>query len=213
MTQDNTADQARKGLVDSVKGKAKEIAGAITGNDSLMLLPDIRGEKEKFYMALYNENYRREMKLKQEAAPPLPPPDDRPTLRYYDDEFMDEFVKKFETKEMYRLYKAYAWSNRNSDLEETIREDIDLLLSADEDIPVETNGNWIEALQLAAQKYRLKKIIEALPMAHESYMINIQSNIQFYSEERKTRKAIADDLKESIKQGRVLNGEPGDLNF
>lgn len=29
------ADEARKGLIDSVKGKAKEIAGAVTGNDSL----------------------------------------------------------------------------------------------------------------------------------------------------------------------------------
>jgi uncharacterized protein YjbJ (UPF0337 family) len=28
-------DEARKGLIDSVKGKAKEIAGAVTGNDSL----------------------------------------------------------------------------------------------------------------------------------------------------------------------------------
>lgn len=35
MTQHQKADQARKGLVDSVKGKAKEIAGAVTGNDSL----------------------------------------------------------------------------------------------------------------------------------------------------------------------------------
>ena len=35
MTEHNKADQARKGLIDSVKGKAKEIAGAVTGNDSL----------------------------------------------------------------------------------------------------------------------------------------------------------------------------------
>src|SRR4051794_3426214 len=35
MTQDGKADQARKGLVDTVKGKAKEVAGAVTGNDSL----------------------------------------------------------------------------------------------------------------------------------------------------------------------------------
>jgi uncharacterized protein YjbJ (UPF0337 family) len=35
MTDDSTSDQARKGLLDSVKGKAKEIAGAVTGNDSL----------------------------------------------------------------------------------------------------------------------------------------------------------------------------------
>lgn len=35
VTDQDKADQARKGLIDSVKGKAKEIAGAMTGNDSL----------------------------------------------------------------------------------------------------------------------------------------------------------------------------------
>ena len=35
MTEQSKADEARKGLIDSVKGKAKEIAGAVTGNDSL----------------------------------------------------------------------------------------------------------------------------------------------------------------------------------
>src|SRR5687767_9467376 len=35
MTKHEKADQARKGLIDSVTGKAKELAGAITGNDSL----------------------------------------------------------------------------------------------------------------------------------------------------------------------------------
>ena len=35
MTEHDKADQARKGLIDSVKGKAKEVVGAMTGNDSL----------------------------------------------------------------------------------------------------------------------------------------------------------------------------------
>jgi uncharacterized protein YjbJ (UPF0337 family) len=35
MTEHDKADQARKGLIDSVKGKAKELVGAVTGNDSL----------------------------------------------------------------------------------------------------------------------------------------------------------------------------------
>jgi uncharacterized protein YjbJ (UPF0337 family) len=35
MNEHNKSDQARKGLIDSVKGKAKEIVGAVTGNDSL----------------------------------------------------------------------------------------------------------------------------------------------------------------------------------
>lgn len=35
MAEHDKADEARKGLFDSVKGKAKEIAGAVIGNDSL----------------------------------------------------------------------------------------------------------------------------------------------------------------------------------
>ncbi len=35
MTDGEKAGEARKAMVDSVKGKAKEIAGAVTGNDSL----------------------------------------------------------------------------------------------------------------------------------------------------------------------------------
>src|ERR1700712_1374651 len=35
MSEDDKAGQARKGLIDAVKGKAKEVVGAMTGNDSL----------------------------------------------------------------------------------------------------------------------------------------------------------------------------------
>jgi uncharacterized protein YjbJ (UPF0337 family) len=35
MTEHSKADEARKGLIDSVKGRAKEIAGALTHNESL----------------------------------------------------------------------------------------------------------------------------------------------------------------------------------
>jgi uncharacterized protein YjbJ (UPF0337 family) len=35
MAEQGKSGQARKGLVDSVKGKAKEVVGAIIGNDSL----------------------------------------------------------------------------------------------------------------------------------------------------------------------------------
>ncbi|HEX2283449.1 MAG TPA: CsbD family protein, partial [Mycobacterium sp.] len=35
MSEHSKADESRKGLIDAVKGKAKEVAGAVTGNDSL----------------------------------------------------------------------------------------------------------------------------------------------------------------------------------
>src|SRR6476659_10504724 len=35
MSEQDKSGQARKGLIDAVKGKAKEVVGALTGNDSL----------------------------------------------------------------------------------------------------------------------------------------------------------------------------------
>ncbi|MEO7078204.1 MAG: CsbD family protein, partial [Rhodococcus sp. (in: high G+C Gram-positive bacteria)] len=35
MSNENASEEARKGLFDAVKGKAKEVVGAVTGNDSL----------------------------------------------------------------------------------------------------------------------------------------------------------------------------------
>ena len=35
MSEHDKAGQARKGLIDTIKGRAKEIVGAVTGNDSL----------------------------------------------------------------------------------------------------------------------------------------------------------------------------------
>ena len=35
MSKHEKAEQARKDVIDSIKGKAKEIVGAVTGNDSL----------------------------------------------------------------------------------------------------------------------------------------------------------------------------------
>ena len=36
MSESSKSDETRKGLIDSVKGKAKEVVGAVTGNDSLV---------------------------------------------------------------------------------------------------------------------------------------------------------------------------------
>jgi uncharacterized protein YjbJ (UPF0337 family) len=35
MTEHEKADQSRKGLIDAIKGRAKEVVGALTRNDSL----------------------------------------------------------------------------------------------------------------------------------------------------------------------------------
>lgn len=65
------ADQARKGLIDSVKGKAKEIAGAVTGNDSLTAegqLEQVQAKERKEANAVEAVADAESAEARQEAA-------------------------------------------------------------------------------------------------------------------------------------------------
>jgi uncharacterized protein YjbJ (UPF0337 family) len=64
MTESGKAGQARKGLIDSVKGKAKEMVGALTGNDSLTA----EGELEQAQAQKRKEATRVEALADAEAA-------------------------------------------------------------------------------------------------------------------------------------------------
>lgn len=64
MTNDDTAHQSRKAMVDSVKGKVKEVAGAVTGNDSLTS----EGQLEQAEAKERREAIRADAEAKGEAA-------------------------------------------------------------------------------------------------------------------------------------------------
>ena len=64
MTESGKAGQARKGLIDSVKGKAKELIGAVTGNDSLTA----EGQLEQAQAQQRKEANRVEAVAEAEAA-------------------------------------------------------------------------------------------------------------------------------------------------
>ncbi|HRI21625.1 MAG TPA: hypothetical protein PLA68_11760, partial [Panacibacter sp.] len=130
-----------------------------TGAGVLMLLPDTRGEKEKFYRHLYAESIKeeRETKLAEYNATR----DKRPYIREYEEGFMQWFVTTFESKDVQELYKSFTWGHRNDSMKERIEDNIRLLLTAEEHVPVESHYNWIEALEIAVEKFRCKKIAES----------------------------------------------------
>jgi len=64
MTESGKADQTRKGLIDSVTGRAKEVAGAVTGNDSLTA----EGQLEQTQAQMRKEASRTEAVADAEAA-------------------------------------------------------------------------------------------------------------------------------------------------
>ena len=176
------------------------------GTGVYMILPDIRGEKEEFYMELA----RKEERSKNPQPPYIP----ENYLWYTDVEKRDWFIKTFETKEIQEFYAAYEWSQRNAGLREDLEYYLYTLYEADEPVAMEANMDWAEAIKRTAIKYRNQKIAEALPQAWEQYMLNIQMGIAFENERKFTTKdTIRKIYEEGIIKSRKLNGELEDLEF
>ena len=184
------------------------------GTGVYMLLPDIRGEKEEFYVDLWRASKKKEWDENQKKYP-LNNPTSQKFINFYDKDLVAWFVSTFENKEVQHYYKAFEWSNKNGDDKEMLEEDLELLFDADELVPIESNMNWKEAIKIAAQKYRLRKTAEALPEAYEQYLMNIQMGIGFANENKlfDTFQERKQDYINSIFIGRKLNAEPEDLNF
>ncbi|CAF4659591.1 unnamed protein product [Rotaria sp. Silwood1] len=173
------------------------------GTGAYMILPDIRGEKEEFYMEL--------TRAEERSKNPQPPYIPENYLWYSDEEKREWFIKTFETKEIQEFYAAYEWSSRNAGLKEELGYYLYILYEADEPVAMDANLDWAEAVKRAAKKYRNQKIAEALPQAWEQYMINIQMNIAFNTEKRDS--GIRKIYEDGILKGRKLNGEPENLDF
>ncbi|NHN24562.1 hypothetical protein FIA58_002640 [Flavobacterium jejuense] len=180
-----------------------------TGNTNLFLLPDIRGEKENFYSDLYFKNKEKEKEKKEQ--PVNTPTDYKPSLVGYDHEVVSFFVKTFETKDIQSKYKHYEESNSIQDnmyYEDLIRE----MIEAKENIPIRANEDFREALVLAHNEYRCKKVADHLPLAFEQYLFNIKMGFSVGGEDL-FYTGLRDNYLQRLIEGRVLNGEEPNLDF
>ncbi len=182
-----------------------------TGAGVYMTLPDIRGAKEEGYRDLFFEKQRAEKA--EEWAEYERTRDKRPTLFFSDKEQVRYFVTTFEDARTRELYEAFEHSNRHAGDREELERTIRFLLDTDELISIERHSDFREALREAAQRYRLRKISEHLPLAYEEYLMNRSLGLQGATDNRYRR----DDLRElwgsSILAGRKLAGEPEDFDF
>lgn len=183
------------------------------GTGIYITLPNIRGEKEDFYTNLtYMANSIEYEKNNLEAVIENNKP--KNYLWYSDNEKLEWFVKTFDSKKVYEYYKAYQWSRRNDGKEEDLRYYLSILLNAEEPIAMIADTDWAMGLTKTALTYKNKKIAEALPIAWEQYMLNVQMNIAFdstrpFSKEDETRLCFV----ENILKGRKLNGEEENFDF
>ena len=100
---------------------------------------------------------------------------------------------------MYKVYEAWGAFIEKEDM---LREDLDVLLYAEENIPVEENEDWKEAVHIAAARYRTQKIADNLPAAYEQYKMNLTLGISF--PENESAKKQADFYNDLVRVGRKL---------
>ncbi|MEM0543696.1 hypothetical protein WFZ85_13820 [Flavobacterium sp. j3] len=182
-----------------------------TGSSKLLLLPDIRGEKEEFYIKIWREHENKKIKEKLKDQP-IKLTDNRPYLSSYNDEvtaYLFDHFEDYETQKRYHYYKMAMDDTEDTfHYEDIFRE----LIEQNESIPIKSNNNIKEAVVAAYNSYYAKKIAEHLPLAYEQYLLNrkmgfvIRGDKDFFGE-------LDDMYTKSILGGRELNGEPRDFNF
>ena len=187
-----------------------EFHNSRTGNGTLLLMNDARGKKEEFYMTLYREAQEKDKDTTD--TQPLVEEESRPFIRTYCNEQIAIFIDKFESKtykNKYKYYEEMTHPHRNINTAEVL----DDIIEAGEPIPVSSHSNILEAIEIAYNRYYLKKIAAHLPMAYESYLFNKQMHISAAKELEPFYDEIRTKYKEKILNGRELNGEPRNLDF
>ena len=184
------------------------------GTGSLMLLPDIRGNKEDFYLKLFYEEQRR---LKPELYNIKTNIDPRPYLNYHDREILTLFVETFEDMKIRDAFRAMRSIQVDSlEYNEDLTNAFEVLKQAG-NIELCYAGNWRESVLKTAANYEKEKIYEALNTAYKNYLNRLRMGIGFENDLSEDDMKFYIDLingyKEKILKGRALNGEPEDFNF
>lgn len=186
------------------------------GSGTLLILPNHKGAKEEYYLNLNREENRKK-------SPPnsYSPVDPRPIICGYGKDLID-FSRYYESDKYFiELFKYYAFYEKNENRDpnfDDITEAIELLFTADRPVYFSRNLNWDKAIMDAAKKYSNTRIVELVDFVYEEYLLMNDLGISKYKSKEKIKEAYKQDMivrlyRESILNGRRLNGEPADFNY
>ena len=178
-----------------------------TGKGVLLLMGDIRGEKEDFYMDLV---LKKEQKDNPEAFEHR---ESTPYFNYMDEEVIKFFVTTFEDETTQKNYFEYSKLYLGGDNDAMYYyELLDDLNGLHDRIPVPSHYDFRQALEKGYTRYYFSKVAEHLPIAFEQYLFTKKMGLSF---KRKKNRMInlRDFFTERILKGRELNGEERNFNF
>ena len=203
-----------------------------TGNSKYLILPDIRGEKEQYYIRLAEnktdtvettpEKGKKVSKKKTiaTAKPIKEVPVMKPQINYYSSGYLSWFVHEFEDKKTEREFKNVGGEKNKGEDEDEDKYDYAMVdeivrdLSVDGKIrSVEANDNWAEGLQETLKKYQIQERKDAISPAYEQYCMYVENGISFEKKADDFSVIIQKSRRAKILEGRRIAGEPEDFNF
>ncbi len=179
----------------------------VTGNHSLLQLPDIRGMKEMKYMDMARDFNISKIKKSTRPAKMV----EKKHISSTDEELIRFGEHLGDKKTINFIMDRWNW----------IKEKPDLIFSwafeylrdiAPEKVSIEANEDWKEALYFAAIQHRNKSISDLLPSVYEEYLFKKEMGM-LNSEEEDHQSNLSEIWKEHILKGRELLGEPRDFDF
>ena len=191
------------------------------GTGALLLLPNIRGQKEEHYMDIHKKHFQEELEKKRLESPPEEPP-----KKYYpsNDEVILNFAEDFEEDEhfieLFRIWKKThepKVSPYEID-EDTILMAIDSLLEADTKVMMPGGYDWREAIVRCARQYKNSVISSELDIIFEEYQMLQSMGISKGKGHDELWKLYEEDSlvklgRDCLLDGRRLCGEPPDFDF
>jgi hypothetical protein len=189
-----------------------EFHNSHTGNGTLLILPDLKGEAEDRYIKAVREQEAKEKKKAgtyEEPKPYVP----KPGISAYNPEDVEAFARKFESKADYTRYLHYRNAKDKEDLNETIEAELRILQNSTEPIPIESHSDWREAIQLAANAYKNRMVIRAMPGVYEDYLFKRQTGISYETTRSSEKRKWMKIYKQQILKGRKLLGEPENFDY
>ena len=183
------------------------------GTDSLMGLPDKRGEKESRYLKAFYEHTNKTMPDEKSDAIKIDKKEND-YLSVYNSGIIENFVRAYEDKEILKYFLSYEKSHKTMEFADELAEiAFKELKELNEDVPIKSSSDWREALIDAWEDYRRKQILKLLPLVYEDYLQKQELGISYLSEETKEINSEVDEWRSAIIKGRELLLEPPDFNF
>lgn len=193
---------------------------SIMGTGSLLLLPNIRGEKEEEYIRVANAKRRKELEENPPGFEPFVPPP--PILNAYHEE-LARFVNTFEDEYLQRISLGYEKIFKEEERPftpsydiEQIEDAVQLLDEADYPVIMPGGLDWREAIMRCARQYINNIIADELDIVFAEYeMFSTMGIGHTVSDCRAEYRNdyICTAWEELVLEGRELSGEPRNFDF